>query len=900
MKCISFRNRAGRVISFLFIGILFCSFSPVRGNAQSPGKWTFESDLLISGEQTKMRLCYEHVGPALPAGAYHRVLLEPVSVKALLFCYPSEDLKVMAYGNEQANVKLYPRPVHGVGFREIVMFFPEGIKPGQSFAIEIGNADSNGEITGLVNPIPVHGLTFETYTGHGVDDEKKLKARGGGRLSKSEKDWQVMGWWPDLPKVTIEANRASRVRISAPSLVETGEKFKVVMSVTDDFDSRAFPAYSGDVFLECDGRIRNLPESVEYKTSNRCSRKVQGLSISRSGVYRIRARFRKDGPFFESNPIVVRENVTDRIYWGNIHNHDEYSECWGDGLDNFYYYARDISGMDFVSLSDHRGQIPVKGRGVGRLYRWRHGEIADSLEAWGHNIERANHYNSDDFVTLIGYEWSSMDSGHYNIYYANPTLANMDRIFRDQYIDFGFGMVSLLKKSDVLFIPHIHADVFPYRTILEKDNAAGKPLTPVIEVYSDWGEAFYPYGKWDDDTLYGGLRNHHCKSYLWALEQGYQLGAIGDSDSHTGMPGRRNPGGIAPWHRHPQGFTGVWTSDFTRDGIMKGYQGRSTYATTSARIFLEVKAGNAAMGDTLRTDQPFDIEVFVAGTDAIETVELYSGLRKVGEKTGQGKRDLAVTFENLTPRDRKRPYVVAVTQADENRAFSSPIWVQKTKIPELAFEKNSRGQVLLVNRGTGPAEDIIITMDAQEYPFAKEDIQTDYHDLKTETGMIWVEPRSNLETIFHFRWLGEDLSGEIEIEGCENYTYDYNRHFLMLGGKLDEPGPGIATFSMGRNTVRSKGFDVVASIVPDRPNRITLEFEREIELFVAGQGQQKTAKVTIDLNGRKNDKVLKRKVIQTLAPGDSVALSPNAGFYAVDPEDYILELDETNNLFRNR
>lgn len=881
--------------------ILSCLFSVAIGAAQpAPGVWTFEPEILISGTQTKMLLCYTHTGDPLPAGAYHRVLIEPVSVKSVFLCPPSEDLKVIPFKGDMPKVELYPRPVHGVGFREVVMYFPDGITAGRSFAIEIGNTDENGDIVGLVNPVHVHGLTFETYTGTAPDDLSRLKGKAEERLSKKEMDWQLKGWSGSLPKMTIESGRASRLRMSAPSLVQTGKAFHVVVAVTDDFDSRSFPEYTGSVHFDPDQEIHNLPQIVTYTYGNRCSRILRDLKITNPGVYRICAALSPDGPFFESNPIVVREKVSEAVYWGNIHNHGEFSECWGDGLDNFYYYARDISGMDFVSLSDHRGSVPVKGRGVGRLYRWRHGEKPDSLQAWADSIAAANKYNSDEFVTLIGYEWSSMDSGHYNIYYADATLANMDRIFREEYTDFGFGMVSLLKQSDVLFIPHIHADVFPYRTVIETDNIAGKPLTPVIEVYSDWGEAFYPYGRWAPESIFGGLRNDKCKSYLWAIDQGYRLGAIGDSDSHTGMPGRRNPGGVAPYHRHPQGFTGAWTSDFTRQGIMNAFHARRTYAVTSERIFLEVRAGTAGMGQELRTDRPFDVEVFVAGTDVITSIELYDGMRKVGEKDLGGQREGRVTFSGLTPREQERPYVVAVTQKDENRAFSSPIWVRKASVAELAFEKSSDGTVEIVNRGTAPAEGIVVTVDAREYPFAVPDMQMDYYDLPADSGLIWAEPRSNLQTILHFRWRGEPLKGSINVKGCAHYEFDFNRHFLFLGGELKEPAPGISEFSMGRDIPPlSKGFDIVAALAPYQPNTVTLKFERAVPVMIAGRENVRLDTLEIPLNGRSSQKNLTTKVIPGLDAGARAKISNQKGYYAADPDNMITESDETNNLFEN-
>jgi len=110
--------------------------------------------------------------------------------------------------------------------------------------------------------------------------------------------------------------------------------------------------------------------------------------------------------------------------------------------------------------------------------------------------------------------------------------------------------------------------------------------------------------------------------------------------------------------------------DFTREGLVSAYRNRQTSGTTGERIFLEVHAGDASMGDTLRTDEPFSIRAFSAGTAQVKAVRLYQGLTLIEEKSLKGAREGEVEFTGLKPHDIEKGYVVMVLQEDENRFWT--------------------------------------------------------------------------------------------------------------------------------------------------------------------------------------------------------------------------------------
>lgn len=853
-----------------------------------PGLWSFSPDVLVSGEKVKIELRYEHTGKDLPEGSYHKVRLEPISAKSVFHCKPSEDLKLISYKGKMPEVKMDPARVNGVGFRDVKFHFPEGLKKGESFAVQIGNKEDNGEIVGLVNPFPCRHIACEVYS----------DIRGNGR----EISWLNKGWaGKPVPRLEVIAGEASAMRLIVPSIAGTGEEFKLRVSVTDDFDSRANPVYEGKVFLEEINDIQGLNKEISFRKQDKSSRIVRGLSIEKEGVYRIKGRLEGGDKIFESNPIVVKKNAGTPIYWGNIHNHGWYSECWGDGLDEFYSHSRDISGMDYVSMSDHKGSLPTKNSGAGRLINWYFGRRIQGYKAWLDNINSANKYNDEkDFVTLFGYEWSSSDTGHYNIYIAEASVESMSKIFTEHWTDYGFVMRRLLKDSEALYIPHLHAGIFPWQMLQEDVKCAnGKQLTPVVEIYSDWGKCVHPFaGKIEPMNKFGGLRNPLARGYMWALDNGYKVGAIGDSDSHTNMPGRRVVGGIAPHHDHVQGLTAAITSDFSRKGIMNAYWNKNVYATTGVRIYLDIEANGKRMGQDMRTDDPFELRVDFAGTDEIEKVSLYDGLKLIEEKNIRGEREGTVVFKCDEPGLEESAYFVEVLQKDENLAWSSPIWVRKKSIPELTWKKDN-SELYLVNKGPGDAEDLEVWYSEIEHPFALNPIEGRESDKSEDAGFVWTYVRDDLRTFVHYRWVGEPLKGKLKIKGAKEYGFETNRYFHFFKGKLEDKGEGIEEFDTGPKAPPkgSKGISIIVDIDPEKICEVEFEFDRKVKTL-KGAETVNDKDLKIKLNGRKTDGKLTYKKLRKLDAGEKWKAPDKRGVWSVYTSHKILKINEGENYIK--
>ncbi len=648
---------------------------------QPPGKWQMSAEQFVSGENTTLEIRYINGDKPLPPNSYHRLSIEPLSVKSLFHCHPSEGFKIVPYKGNLSKIDFTLGDISGLG-ANVKISFPKGLKPKESFAIRIGNKTANGDVKAIVNPIPVKDLpamVFSNLTGENLakldmSDRAKMWMAQSGEVS-----WFTQGWTNHIPKANIVAGPACALRVFGPTLVEANNAFNLRIAVTDKFDSRCEPVYTGSVKIESNDKIQNLPGNLTFERNDNCTKIIKGLKVKQPGTYRVKVMLDSSGKVFESNPIVVKDKVEETIYWGNIHNHNCYSECWGGTMERFYSFAKEISGFDFVSISDHMMKKPDEFGEMGRLFKWKTGRISTPIECWVDTVSTANKYNlPGEFAALVGYEWGGKTPErrgyHMNVYYGDAQVYNINKFFmpgKSEVTD----LYDLLKNLDnVMFIPHKHGVYFAYEVIEETVDKEGYPLTPGIEVYSDWGDAFSPYGTYEVDSRFGGIRSRRFMSYQEAIDKGYKLCVIADSDSHTGLPGRRLPGGITRHHDHPQGITAVISKQLSRNDIIRCYKQRKTYGTTGERIYMDVQANAVGMGEHLKVNDRFAITAEIAGTDIIESVSLYDGLKLIETKKPNAK-DCSIVFDCSVPDNKERPYFIIAIQKDENRAWSTPIWI---------------------------------------------------------------------------------------------------------------------------------------------------------------------------------------------------------------------------------
>jgi hypothetical protein len=199
----------------------------------------------------------------------------------------------------------------------------------------------------------------------------------------------------------------------------------------------------------------------------------------------------------------------------------------------------------------------------------------------------------------------------------------------------------------------------------------------LVEIYSKWGcseitpPAYRP--------LKFSAPGHAVQD---ALAQGFRLGFTGGSDSHVAMPGGRfDEGTLGNLRYESSGLVGVWASELTRETVFDALYARHCYATSGARILLDFRVAGRPMGqEVIWHDRlaPRQIAGHVIGAAEIARVEVVRNGHVWQTIAGDGGAICRFDLEDASPLDGSTYYYLRVIQSDDERAWSSPVWIDPT------------------------------------------------------------------------------------------------------------------------------------------------------------------------------------------------------------------------------
>jgi hypothetical protein len=324
------------------------------------------------------------------------------------------------------------------------------------------------------------------------------------------------------------------------------------------------------------------------------------------------------------------------ILFGDIQQHSAHSDGVG-SADEAYLRGRYRYGDDFAALTDHESFL---GKRIGP------GEWA-YLQA-----VTEQHDDPGEFATIVAYEWTGRahpGPGHKCIYLPGP---GFPIISRDD-VPRGRDIVERISAQGAFTGPHhigwTGADV-------EGHDPHGQPVWEICSCHGCYEHPDHPLG------YRGDLFDQFAKPQL---DRGLRFGFIANSDSHGLL-----------WHhgecrkRDPfrTGLTAVLCESRTREAILEAIRARRCYATSGAKILLEVDVAGFPMGSELDIEGPVDVHVRVLGMMDIARIELITpqGVAAVDEPGSP-----SVSFVGEV----NAAYVYCrVTQADGEMAWSSPIF----------------------------------------------------------------------------------------------------------------------------------------------------------------------------------------------------------------------------------
>jgi len=459
------------------------------------------------------------------------------------------------------------------------------------------------------------------------------------------------------PVITVLARAAERLEVNAPCQARPGETIELSVACVDrlgnwalfpeddDFKVRIVDA-NGDLVEDGDRIVTefSLPKPERPETEP-VARTLPITLPEKEGIY-----------FFEvsavaaralsarSNPLICRGGERKfNLYFGDIHGHTRLSDGTGTPED-YYAFARDVSGLDIAALTDHDsyGTFPIDGKPWERIKR----AARDAHEP-------------GSFVTFLGYEWTNWETGHRNVYYRDgdgPIFNCLDEKSRTP--------TALWKCLE------------PYESMTIAHHTGGGPV-PI-----DW--SFAPGDKeWlvEICSVHGSSESYGGRSCLYrpvkgvfvfdALNRGYKLGIIGSGDTHDGHPGQRTMG--AP----TGGIFGLFAPELTRGAVWDAFKRRHVYGTSGEKIILFSRTADAPMGSEVAWNgDSVPVVVHAVGTDAIESVEVVRNGAVCFRHECDGI-EVVLLVEDTEPPEGTSWYMTKITQENGSMAWSSPVWVTR-------------------------------------------------------------------------------------------------------------------------------------------------------------------------------------------------------------------------------
>ncbi|MEZ4710618.1 MAG: DUF3604 domain-containing protein [Caldilineaceae bacterium] len=301
----------------------------------------------------------------------------------------------------------------------------------------------------------------------------------------------------------------------------------------------------------------------------------------------------------QSNPLVIyAQPPTIKRYWGDLHA--QTGETVGVGTpDEYFSFGREWGRLDFTSHQGNDFQI--------------------TDEFWRELNETTARFHEDDkFVVFPGYEWSasSPTGGDHNVFYrreGQPIMRSSHWLAPEIPPNalspahpadvFYSRMKQHVPLDQVLVCMHVGGRYANMRDYFDPD------LITLVELVSCWG--VFEWMLWD------------------AIDKGYVVGVMCNSDGHHGRPGAEGAG-MAEFGIE-NGLTCVLAAALTRDAIFDALKARRCYGTSGPRMLLDFAAGQSVMGSVLSGQSTLELTASVTGAAPLESLQLYAGRELIQE-----------------------------------------------------------------------------------------------------------------------------------------------------------------------------------------------------------------------------------------------------------------------------
>ena len=443
------------------------------------------------------------------------------------------------------------------------------------------------------------------------------------------------------PSLEILPGSVRKLSIVPPVVVSIGERVPVKVSCLDLQDNLC-KSVCGRCFL------RSKPEEdpIVVQIENGIGQTV--LSGLEEGVYQCSGQFEMEGEedvllSGESEWFFVAEWTREYdLYVADLHGHSSLSDGTGSPED-YYHYARWVSGLDAAALTDHDalGLVPMDDN------MWM--VVAQATrEAQAPGL----------FISFLGYEWTDWTFGHSLVLFPGEQgtwWSHMEEASNepDELWD-------MARERGAICIPH-HLGGGPVAFQTEHIEEEVSPVVEICSIHGVSDRRGAPCG------IYGAMPEYH---YYWdVVRAGKKIGVTANGDSHNGHPGRRDPRAVV------SGLTVLWAKELTRADLWQALSCKRTCATSGRRGFALLQVNGVWQGGVV--PQSKDVVVEMEAFCQSETFQVHLLLNGVEARRFEGESHrFKATLEGDVAFESGSCLSLYCIGAEEDQLWTSPIWFE--------------------------------------------------------------------------------------------------------------------------------------------------------------------------------------------------------------------------------
>ena len=359
---------------------------------------------------------------------------------------------------------------------------------------------------------------------------------------------------------------------------------------------------------------------------------------------------------------------TERLYFGQLHSHTQYSDGSGTLESALSDVANlpDSANVDFVAFTDHSNYFDKSGAAnpEGALYDMSLA-TAYSQETWNSYKTAIDAFNAENNgkIALGGFEmtWSG-GPGHINTFNTEGIVSRNNTALNNKTDDAGlkayYALLSQPEGVDSLSQFNHPGSTFGTFSDFSYWDALIDSRMYMVEVGN--GEGAIGAGGYYPSYEY----------YTMALDKGWHVAPTNNQDNHKGKWGNANDARDV-----------ILTDDFSEQGIYEAIRSHRMYATEDKNLEIYYTVNEQPLGSILEEiPEELNLSVQVSDpdrTDSISKVEVIVNSGRVAY-AWDDPAELASGLLSYTLDPTYSYYYIRVTEGDGDMAVTAPVWVGET------------------------------------------------------------------------------------------------------------------------------------------------------------------------------------------------------------------------------